>query len=60
MFEDILSAIPLGFFLAFLVGPVFFVLLETAALRGFRAALTFDLGVILADFVFLCIAYFST
>ncbi|SDZ77544.1 LysE family translocator [Psychroflexus halocasei] len=60
MFEDILSAIPLGFFLAFLVGPVFFVLLETAALRGFRAALTFDLGVILADFIFLCIAYFST
>ncbi len=60
MLEDIFSALPLGVFLAFMVGPVFFVLLETAALRGFRAALTFDLGVILADIVFLCIAYFST
>lgn len=60
MLEDILSALPLGLFLAFMVGPVFFVLLETAALRGFRAAFTFDLGVILADIVFLCIAYFST
>ncbi|MGB7785307.1 MAG: LysE family transporter [Salinimicrobium sp.] len=60
MFQDILAAIPLGFFLAFLLGPVFFVLLETAAIKGFRAALSFDLGVISADIVFLLIAYFST
>ena len=60
MFQDILAAIPLGFFLAFLLGPVFFVLLETAAIKGFRAALSFDVGVISADIVFLLIAYFST
>ncbi|HET8884964.1 MAG TPA: LysE family transporter [Salinimicrobium sp.] len=60
MFQDILTAIPLGFFLAFLLGPVFFVLLETAALKGFRAAFSFDLGVIFADIVFLLIAYLST
>ena len=60
MIQDILAAIPLGFFLAFLLGPVFFVLLETAAIKGFRAALFFDLGVILADVVFLFIAYLST
>lgn len=60
MFQDVLAAIPLGFFLAFLLGPVFFVLLETAALKGFRAAIAFDLGVVLADIVFLLIAYFST
>lgn len=60
MFQDILAAIPLGFFLAFLLGPVFFVLLETAAIKGFRAALSFDLGVLFADIVFLLIAYFST
>ena len=60
MFQDILAAIPLGFFLAFLLGPVFFVLLETAAIKGFRAALSFDLGVISADIIFLLIAYFST
>ncbi|WP_324720190.1 LysE family translocator [Salinimicrobium sp. HB62] len=60
MFQDILAAIPLGFFLAFLLGPVFFVLLETAAIKGFRAAISFDLGVIFADVVFLLIAYLST
>lgn len=60
MIQDILAAIPLGIFLAFLLGPVFFVLLETAAIKGFRAALLFDLGVILADVVFLFIAYLST
>ena len=60
MFQDIFTAIPLGFFLAFLLGPVFFVLLETAAIKGFRAALSFDIGVILADAIFLLIAYFST
>lgn len=60
MVQDILAAIPLGFFLAFLLGPVFFVLLETAALKGFRAAMALDAGVIFADIVFLLIAYFST
>lgn len=60
MFQDILAAIPLGFFLAFLLGPVFFVLLETAAIKGFRAAFSFDIGVIFADIVFLLIAYLST
>ncbi len=60
MIQDILAAIPLGFFLAFLLGPVFFVLLETAAIKGFRAAFFFDLGVIVADVVFLFIAYLST
>lgn len=60
MFQDILAAIPLGFFLAFLLGPVFFVLLETAAIKGFRAAISFDIGVIFADIIFLLIAYLST
>lgn len=60
MFQDILAAVPVGFFLAFLLGPVFFVLLETAAIKGFRAAICFDLGVLFADIVFLIIAYFST
>ncbi|MGB3776596.1 MAG: LysE family transporter [Leeuwenhoekiella sp.] len=60
MLQDVSTAIPLGFFLAFLVGPVFFVLLETAAIKGFRAALLFDFGVIGADILFILIAYFST
>jgi len=38
MYSDIQAAIPLGFFLSFMIGPVFFVLLETAALKGFKAS----------------------
>ena len=60
LLQDILSAIPLGFFLSFMIGPVFFVLLETSVVKGFRAALFFDLGVILADIVFITIAFFSS
>ena len=60
MIEDILTAIPLGIFLSFLIGPVFFVLLETSAVKGFRAAFLFDLGVVLADVFFIAIAYFSS
>lgn len=60
MLQDVFSALPLGLFLAFLLGPVFFLLLETAAIKGFRAAFALDLGVILADIVFLFIAYLST
>ena len=60
MLQDVLAALPLGIFLAFLFGPVFFVLLETAAIKGFRAAFALDIGVILADVIFIFIAYFST
>jgi threonine/homoserine/homoserine lactone efflux protein len=58
--EDILAAIPIGFFLSFMIGPVFFVLLETSVVKGFRAAMVFDLGVVLADVIFILIAYFSS
>ncbi len=60
MLQDVLAAVPLGIFLAFLFGPVFFVLLETAAIKGFRAAFSLDVGVIFADIIFIMIAYFST
>jgi threonine/homoserine/homoserine lactone efflux protein len=60
MIEDIITGIPLGIFLSFLVGPVFFVLLETSAVKGFRAAFVFDLGVVLADILFIAVAYFSS
>ena len=60
MIQDILSAIPLGFFLSIMPGAVFFVLLETSVIKGFRPALAFDLGAILSDVVFILIAYFSS
>lgn len=58
--NDILAAIPWGILLAFTIGPVFFILLETSITKGFRAAMIFDFGVVFADVVFILIAYFST
>lgn len=60
MFDAVIAAIPLGIILAFTVGPVFFVLLETSATKGFKSALIFDLGVMLADIFFIAVAFFST
>ena len=58
--QDIINAIPLGIALAFMIGPVFFVLLETSAIKGFRAAMVFDLGVIVADIIFVLFAYYGS
>ena len=60
MLDDILAAIPFGIILAFTIGPVFFVLLETSATKGFKSALIFDLGVILADLIFIALVLYST
>lgn len=60
MIQDIFSGIPLGIFLSFMIGPVFFVLIETSAVKGFRAAIVFDLGVVLADIFFIAIAYLGS
>lgn len=58
--SDILNAIPIGIGLAFMIGPVFFVLLETSATKGFRAAIIFDIGVIIADIAFIYFAYYGS
>jgi len=60
MFNDVASAIPIGIILALTVGPVFFVLLETSITKGFRCAMVFDFGVIVADIIFILIAFYST
>ena len=60
MLQDIQAAIPLGFFLAFMIGPVFFILLETSVIKGFKAAVAFDLGVVFSDILFILLAYFSS
>ena len=60
MLQDIAAAIIPGIILSFMIGPVFFVLLETSVVKGFKAAIVFDLGVVLADIIFILIAYFSS
>lgn len=59
-FLDYKDAFLVGLFMAFMIGPVFFMLLKTSVLKGFRAAIAFDLGVILGDVVFIGIAYFGS
>ncbi len=54
----ILTGIFTGFILSIMVGPVFFVLLETSIRKGVKAAIAFDLGVILNDIIYIIIAYF--
>ena len=60
MINDILTGIPWGIFLSFMIGPVFFILLETSITKGFRAALVFDLGVVFGDVFFIAIAYLGS
>lgn len=40
-----------------MIGPVFFVLLETSIRKGIRAGLAFNCGVFLSDIVYILIAY---
>ncbi len=57
---NILTPITVGFFSAFIMGPVFWVLLETSITKGFKAAIAFDIGVILADVLFIGICYLGS
>jgi threonine/homoserine/homoserine lactone efflux protein len=59
-FYEIKDAVLIGFFLAFMIGPVFFMLIQTSILKGFRAAFVFDLGVVLGDITFILIAYYGS
>ncbi len=60
MINEYINAVLLGFGLAFMVGPVFFTLIETSITKGMRAAITFDIGVLLADIMFIVISYFGS
>ena len=59
-FFHLKNALLIGFFMAFMIGPVFFMLLQTSILKGAKAAIIFDLGVILGDITFILISYFGS
>lgn len=59
-FIQIKEAVLIGFFLSFMIGPVFFMLIQTSILKGARAAIVFNLGVVFGDLVFILIAYFGS
>lgn len=46
--------------MAFMIGPVFFALIKTSVLKGARAAIAFDVGVLLSDLAFMVIAYYGS
>lgn len=59
--ELILSAILIGFLLStILIGPVFFLLIETSIRRSWKSAVVLDLGVIAADLLCISAAYFGS
>jgi threonine/homoserine/homoserine lactone efflux protein len=55
--ELILKAVVTGLILSIMIGPAFFVLLETSITKGIRAALAFDLGILISDLIYILIAY---
>lgn len=57
---DYKEAFLVGLFMSFMIGPVFFMLLKTSVLKGIRAAIAFDIGVVLGDVVFISIAYYGS
>ena len=57
---NVITPITVGFFTAFIMGPVFWVLLETSITKGFKAAVAFDLGVMLADVCFIGVCYLGS
>jgi len=57
LFDSVIKAIIAGFILSVMIGPVFFLLLETSIRKGVRAALAFDCGVFLSDIIYILLAY---
>jgi threonine/homoserine/homoserine lactone efflux protein len=55
--EFIITGIGYGLLLSVMIGPAFFILIETSITKGIRAALMFNVGVLISDLLFLGIAY---
>lgn len=53
----IIKGLLTGFFLSIMLGPSFFLLIETSIQKGIRAALSFDAGVLTSDVLYILIAY---
>jgi len=54
----VLNGIIFGFLLSFLLGPAFFVLIETSIKKGFKSAVFLDLGILLSDAIYLLASLF--
>jgi threonine/homoserine/homoserine lactone efflux protein len=57
--QIVFNGIKFGIVLAFLVGPVFFTIIQTSVERGFRNGLMVSLGVSLSDVMYVTVCYFG-
>ncbi|WP_066757151.1 LysE family translocator [Crocinitomix algicola] len=57
MLEIIIGGLGYGLLLSIMVGPAFFILVETSITKGIKAALFLDLGVLISDLVYVTIAF---
>lgn len=53
----VLKGIMTGLILSIMLGPAFFLLLETSLKKGIRAALALDMGVLVSDILYIGLAY---
>ena len=57
MFQAVFQGILLGVLLSILIGPVFFLLIQTSITRGFRPALFLNIGVFCSDLFCVLLAH---
>jgi len=57
--DILINGLKLGIVLAFLIGPVFFTIIQTSVERGFRNGILVSLGVSLSDTMYVAICYFG-
>ena len=57
MGEIIIGGILYGLLLSVMVGPAFFILIETSITKGVKSGLFLDLGVLLSDLVYVTVAF---
>ena len=55
--EIVFNGFKLGIVLSFLIGPVFFTIIQTSIERGFRNGVFVAMGVSLSDILYVAICY---
>lgn len=60
MLDPVINGFLLGLVVALLIGPVFFLIINTSLHRGFKFAAQVATGVMLSDALFIFIAYFGS
>ena len=56
--EIIQNGIAFGILISFMLGPAFFILIETSIKKGFKSAIFLDIGILLSYAIYLLAAFF--